>query len=290
DKLAGKHGNKGIIAVVVPEEDMPYVKDGEPIDVVLNPLGVISRMNLGQLFEVQLGYIAKKYGIKFSVGAFSGFGLEEFNKLITELGIEDEISTQLYDGQTGEPYSNKVTVGYMHLLKLVHMVEDKIHSRSVGPYSLITQQPLGGKSRQGGQRFGEMEVRALEAYSAVYTLQEMLTVKSDDVIGRNKMYESIIRGQKPNIGGLPESFNLVTYLFKGLGQNIQAMTKDELDEITKERISKIKELGLGALMKEGAVVTDDEEIDSKEEIVPEEKGDIMDKILEDMEESGELDG
>ncbi|HPC34263.1 MAG TPA: hypothetical protein PLP73_01255 [Candidatus Absconditabacterales bacterium] len=290
DKLAGRHGNKGIIAVVVPEEDMPYVKDGEPIDVVLNPLGVISRMNLGQLFEVQLGYVAKKYGIKFSVGALSGFGLENFNKLIQELGIEDEINTQLYDGQTGEPYSNKVTVGYMHLLKLVHMVEDKIHSRAVGPYSLITQQPLGGKSRQGGQRFGEMEVRALEAYSAVYTLQEMLTVKSDDVIGRNKMYESIIKGQKPNIGGLPESFNLVTYLFKGLGQNIQPMTRDELDEITQERFNKIRELGLGTLMKKGVVVADEDDVEGEDDTVTEEKGDIMDKILEDFEESGELDG
>jgi DNA-directed RNA polymerase subunit beta len=290
DKLAGKHGNKGIIAVVVPEEDMPYTKDWEPIDLILNPLWVISRMNLWQLFEVQLWYIAKKYWIKFAVWAFSGFGLEEFTKLIQELGIEDEINTQLYDWETWEPYNNKVTVWYMHLLKLVHMVEDKIHARSVWPYSLITQQPLWWKSRQWWQRFGEMEVRALEAYSAVYTLQEILTVKSDDVIWRNKMYESIIKGQKLNIWGLPESFNLVTYLFKWLWQNIQPMTQDELNEITQERFNKIRKLGLWSLMKEWVVVADEEGIENEEEVVPEEKWDIMDKILEDMEESWELDG
>lgn len=152
------------------------------------------------------------------------------------------MTTVLYDGQTGEPFDKSTTVGYMHILKLVHMVEDKIHARSVGPYSLITQQPLGGKSRQGGQRFGEMEVWALEAYSAVYTLQEMLTVKSDDVQGRNKLYESIIKGQKPKIGGLPESFNLVTYLFRGIGQNIQPLTADEMERLHEERIEKIKSL------------------------------------------------
>ncbi len=290
DKLAGRHGNKGIIAVVVPEEDMPYVKDWEPIDVVLNPLWVISRMNLWQLFEVQLWYVAKKYWIKFSVWALSGFWLENFNKLIQELWIEDEINTQLYDWQTWEPYSNKVTVWYMHLLKLVHMVEDKIHSRAVGPYSLITQQPLWWKSRQWWQRFGEMEVRALEAYSAVYTLQEMLTVKSDDVIWRNKMYESIIKGQKPNIWWLPESFNLVTYLFKWLWQNIQPMTRDELDEITQERFNKIRELWLWTLMKKWVVVADEDDVEGEDDTVTEEKWDIMDKILEDFEESWELDG
>ena len=269
---------------------MPYTKDWEPIDLILNPLWVISRMNLWQLFEVQLWYIAKKYWIKFAVWAFSGFGLEEFTKLIQELGIEDEINTQLYDWETWEPYNNKVTVWYMHLLKLVHMVEDKIHARSVWPYSLITQQPLWWKSRQWWQRFGEMEVRALEAYSAVYTLQEILTVKSDDVIWRNKMYESIIKGQKLNIWGLPESFNLVTYLFKWLWQNIQPMTQDELNEITQERFNKIRKLGLWSLMKEWVVVADEEGIENEEEVVPEEKWDIMDKILEDMEESWELDG
>jgi DNA-directed RNA polymerase subunit beta len=287
DKLAGKHWNKGIISIVVPEEDMPYSKEWEPIDVVLNPLWVISRMNLWQLFEVQLWYIAKKYWIKFWVWAFSNFWLEDFTKLIKELNIEDEIHAQLYDWQTWEPYDNKVTVGYMHLLKLVHMVEDKIHARSVWPYSLITQQPLWGKSRQWWQRFGEMEVWALEAYSAVYTLQEMLTVKSDDVIWRNKMYESIIKGQKPNIWWLPESFNLVTYLFKWLAQNIQPMSQDQLDEITQERINKIKELWLSSLTKESVV--SDEEITENNVDESEEKEDIIDKVLEDMAESWDLD-
>lgn len=286
DKLAWKHGNKWIIAVVVPEEDMPYSKEGEPIDLVLNPLWVISRMNLWQLFEVQLWYIAQKYWIKFAVWAFSNFGLEDFNQLIKELEIEDEINVQLFDWQTWQPYTNKVTVWYMHLLKLVHMVEDKIHARSVGPYSLITQQPLWWKSRQWWQRFWEMEVWALEAYSAVYTLQEMLTVKSDDVIWRNKMYESIIKWQRPNIWWLPESFNLVTYLFKWLWQNIQPMMAQQLDEIKQERLEKIRELWLSSLMKE-SVVADDEIVEENGELG--EKEDIMDKILEDMEESGELD-
>ena len=192
---------------------MPFTEDGKPVDVCLNPLGVISRMNMGQLFESQLGFIAKHFGVSFAVPTFSKFSSEDLTELTKMCGFDD-LKFDIYNGENGMKYDQKVTVGYMHILKLVHMVEDKIHARAVGPYSLITQQPLGGKSRQGGQRFGEMEVRALEAYSAVYTLQEMLTVKSDDVIGRNKLYESIIKGQKPKIGGLPESFNLLTYLFK----------------------------------------------------------------------------
>jgi DNA-directed RNA polymerase subunit beta len=242
DKLAGKHGNKGIVAVVVPEEDMPYTADGKAVDVCLNSLGVISRMNIGQLFESQLGLIAKMLGVKFAVPTFSGFNADDMRELIHKLNLPHDLKATVYNGKTGEPYSQPVTIGYMHILKLVHMVEDKIHARSVGPYSLITQQPLGGKSRQGGQRFGEMEVWALEAYSAVYTLQEMLTVKSDDVIGRNKLYESIIKNQTPKIGGLPESFNLVTYLFKGLGQNVVPLTEEELDLIHQERIEKITNL------------------------------------------------
>ena len=288
DKLAWKHGNKWIISIVVPEEDMPYSKEWEPIDVILNPLWVISRMNLWQLFEAQMGYVAKKYWIKFAVWAFSWFWLEDFTKLIQDLGIEEEIHTQLYDWQTWEPYDQKTTVWYMHLLKLVHMVEDKIHARSVWPYSLITQQPLWWKSRQWWQRFGEMEVWALEAYSAVYTLQEMLTVKSDDVIWRNKMYESIIKWQKPNIWWLPESFNLVTYLFKWLAQNVNPLTQEELDEITQERFNKIKELWLSSLMKEPIVSVNDKDDEDVDESL-EEKEDIIWKVIEDMVESWELD-
>ena len=285
DKLAGKHGNKGIVAIVVPEENMPYSADGRPVDVVLNSLWVISRMNLGQLFESQLGLLAKELGVKFAVPTFGGFGVEDIVKLAQKAGLEDKLRTTLYDGETGEPYAQQVTVGYMHLLKLVHMVEDKIHARSVGPYSLITQQPLGGKSRQGGQRFGEMEVWALEAYSAVYTLQEMLTVKSDDVIGRNKLYESIIKSQKPRIWGLPESFNLLTYLFKGLGQNIVALTADELETIHQERMEKIKSLGLSGIMTaslEHEAATDEETDES------EDKGEMIGKVVEDLEDFGQI--
>ena len=285
DKLAGKHGNKGIVAIVVPEENMPYSADGRPVDVVLNSLWVISRMNLGQLFESQLGLLAKELGVKFAVPTFGGFGVEDIVKLAQKAGLEDKLRTTLYDGETGEPYAQQVTVGYMHLLKLVHMVEDKIHARSVGPYSLITQQPLGGKSRQGGQRFGEMEVWALEAYSAVYTLQEMLTVKSDDVIGRNKLYESIIKSQKPRIWGLPESFNLLTYLFKGLGQNIVALTADELETIHQERMEKIKSLGLSGIMTaslEHETATDEETDES------EDKGEMIGKVVEDLEDFGQI--
>lgn len=220
---------------------MPFTEDGKPVDVCLNPLGVISRMNMGQLFESQLGFIAKHFGVSFAVPTFSKFSSEDLAELTKMCGFDD-LKFDVYNGANGIKYDQKVTVGYMHILKLVHMVEDKIHARSVGPYSLITQQPLGGKSRQGGQRFGEMEVRALEAYSAVYTLQEMLTVKSDDVVGRNKLYESIIKGQKFKMGGLPESFNLVTYLFKGLCQNVEPLTIEELEVVQEDRIKKIVNL------------------------------------------------
>ena len=283
DKLAWRHGNKGIVSIVVPEEDMPYSADGQPIDIVLNSLWVISRMNLGQLFETQLGFIAKNLGIKFAVPTFGDFGIDEMLKLADEIWFKDKLETTLYDGQTWEPYEQKVTVWYMHIIKLVHMVEDKIHARSVGPYSLITQQPLGWKSRQWGQRFWEMEVRALEAYSAVYTLQEMLTVKSDDVIGRNKLYESIIKGQKPKIWWLPESFNLLTYLFRWIGQNIQPLTADEIERIQDERIEKIKSLGLSGLMSEMAIPEENGwEVDSQEE-----KEEIMDKVTEELEDFGQ---
>ena len=283
DKLAWRHGNKGIVSIVVPEEDMPYSADGQPIDIVLNSLWVISRMNLGQLFETQLGLIAKSLGIKFAVPTFGDFGINQMLELADEIWFKDKLETTLYDGQTWEPYEQKVTVWYMHIIKLVHMVEDKIHARSVGPYSLITQQPLGWKSRQWGQRFWEMEVWALEAYSAVYTLQEMLTVKSDDVIGRNKLYESIIKGQKPKIGGLPESFNLLTYLFRGIGQNIQPLTSDEIERIQDERIEKIKSLGLSGLMSEMSIPEENGgEVDSNEE-----KEEIMDKVTEDLEDFGQ---
>ena len=286
DKLAGKHGNKGIISIVVAEEDMPFTEDGRPVDIVLNPLGVISRMNMWQLFESQLGYIAKHFGVKFAVPTFSKFSSEDLTEFTKMCGIES-LKFNIFNGENGRKYDQKVTVWYMHILKLVHMVEDKIHARSVGPYSLITQQPLGGKSRQWGQRFWEMEVWALEAYSAVYTLQEMLTVKSDDVIGRNKLYESIIKGQKPKIGGLPESFNLLTYLFKGLCQNIEPLSVEELEIVQEDRIKKIVNLWLSGVMK-STIPGEWEENVATEEEIGQEKEEIIDNVIQEMEDFWEL--
>ncbi|HMT26741.1 MAG TPA: hypothetical protein PKD96_00405 [Candidatus Absconditabacterales bacterium] len=289
DKLAGRHGNKGIIALVVPEEDMPVTADGQPIEIILNPLGVISRMNVGQIYETQLGLIAKALGVTFTVPLFSNFGSEDMRNILTKLDISHELKMDLFDGKTGEKFENKITVGYMHILKLIHMVEDKIHARSVGPYSLITQQPLGGKARDGGQRFGEMEVWALEAYSAVYTLQEMLTIKSDDVLGRNKTYESIVKGFKPHIGGIPESFNLVTYLFKGLGQNIAPLNQEEIDRIHNERINKIKKLSLKGISYKDSI----EEILGGESDLDEpridDKSEIIDNVIEELKIHGSMD-
>ena len=195
DKMAGRHGNKGVVSRILPQEDMPFLPDGTPLDIVLNPLGVPSRMNIGQVLEVHLGYAAKALGWKIMTPVFDGAHEEDIRACLREAGYDEDGKTQLYDGRTGEPFDNRVTVGYMYFLKLHHLVDDKIHARSTGPYSLVTQQPLGGKAQFGGQRFGEMEVWALEAYGAAYTLQEILTVKSDDVVGRVKTYEAIVKGQ-----------------------------------------------------------------------------------------------
>ena len=193
DKMAGRHGNKGVVSRVLPQEDMPYLPDGTPLDIVLNPLGVPSRMNIGQVLEVHLGYAAQKLGWKVATPIFDGASYSDIQELLQQAGLDPEGKSVLYDGRTGEPFDNKVTVGYVYFLKLHHLVDDKIHARSTGPYSLVTQQPLGGKAQFGGQRFGEMEVWALEAYGAAYTLQEILTVKSDDVTGRVRTYEAIVK-------------------------------------------------------------------------------------------------
>jgi len=286
DKLAGRHGNKGIIAHIVPEEDMPFGADGQAVEVILNPLGVPSRMNYGQAFEVQLGLIAKALGVTFAVPLFSHLTTDDIQNLLVECDLPKDGKMTLYDGRSGEPFDNMVTVGYMHILKLSHMVEDKIHARAVGPYSLITQQPLGGKARDGGQRFGEMEVWALEGYSAVYTLQEMLTIKSDDVQGRNRTYDAIIKGNKLKISGIPESFNLVTYLFKGLCQNIQPLDEDTMARIHKERIEKIVKLGLkGITSKQGI---DDIDLPDDTEAKLEDKKEMIETVMQEMEDYGEL--
>lgn len=220
DKMAGRHGNKGIVARIVREEDMPFLADGTPVDIVLNPLGVPSRMNLGQIYETILGWAGRKLGIQFTTPIFDGASLDQINEYITKAGLPLNGSTYLHDGGTGERFDQPATVGYIYMIKLHHMVDDKMHARSIGPYSLITQQPLGGKAQFGGQRFGEMEVWALEAFGAANILQEILTVKSDDVIGRAKAYESIVKGENMPVPGIPESFNVLVHELRGLGLNI----------------------------------------------------------------------
>ena len=209
DKMAGRHGNKGVVARIVPEEDMPYLPDGTPVEIILNPLGVPSRMNLGQVLETHLGWAAEKLGVHMAAPVFDGASIDEIKIALREAGLPESGQATLSDGMTGEQFYRDVTVGRIYMLKLAHLVADKIHARSIGPYSLVTQQPLGGKAQFGGQRFGEMEVWALEAYGASHLLQEMLTVKSDDVAGRAKIYEAIVKGENPSEPGVPESFNVL---------------------------------------------------------------------------------
>jgi DNA-directed RNA polymerase subunit beta len=253
DKMAGRHGNKGVIARIVPEEDMPFLEDGSPVDILLNPLGVPSRMNVGQILETHLGWAAAVLGFQSVTPVFDGASEEEIHKAVDEanrtvkerrkgrksshevldpreLDVEMPYGgkIQLYDGRTGEPFEQKTTVGYLYMMKLHHLVDDKIHARATGPYSLITQQPLGGKARTGGQRFGEMEVWGLEAYGASYILQELLTVKSDDVEGRTKIYESMVKGANTLEAGTPVSFDVLCNEIRGLGLNIQLEKKKGL--------------------------------------------------------------
>jgi DNA-directed RNA polymerase subunit beta len=221
DKMAGRHGNKGIVAKIVRAEDMPFLEDGTPVDIVLNPLGVPSRMNLGQIYETILGWAGEKLGMRFSTPIFDGATVTEIKDLIDQAQLPSFGHTYLYDGETGERFHQKATVGIIYMLKLHHMVDDKMHARSIGPYSLITQQPLGGKAQFGGQRFGEMEVWALEAYGASNILQELLTLKSDDIIGRAKTYEAIVKGDNVPKAGIPESFNVLVHELRGLGLDLK---------------------------------------------------------------------
>jgi DNA-directed RNA polymerase subunit beta len=240
DKMAGRHGNKGVIARILPEEDMPYLPDGTPVEIVLNPLGVPSRMNVGQILETHLGWAARVLGVHFATPVFDGATEKEIKEYIgqandryDELGLPPSVGpsgkTRLYDGLTGEQFEQKVTVGYIYMLKLSHLVDDKIHARSIGPYSLITQQPLGGKAQFGGQRFGEMEVWALEAYGAAHILQELLTCKSDDVAGRSKIYETIVKGVSNFEPGIPESFNVLVRELQSLCLDVELIQEDEID-------------------------------------------------------------
>ena len=226
DKMSGRHGNKGVISLILPQEDMPYLPDGRPVDIMLNPQGVPSRMNLGQILELHMGMAAKKLGVHIATPVFDGAHISDIEEIMAEAGMDPDGKTILYDGRTGEPFDNRISVGVMYMIKLHHMVDDKLHARSTGPYSLVTQQPLGGKAQFGGQRFGEMEVWALYADGAAYTLQEMMTVKSDDVVGRVKVYESIVKGEEVNRAGVPESFRVLMKEFQALGLDISIINED----------------------------------------------------------------
>jgi len=227
DKLSGRHGNKGVIAKILPEEEMPYLADGTPVEIILNPLGIASRMNIGQILETHLGWAAKILGYHAICPALAGPREDDIKKELKRAGLPEDGKVTLYDGRSGEPFSQKVTVGYIYIMKLIHLVEDKIHMRSIGPYSLITQQPLGGKAQFGGQRFGEMEVWALEGYGAAYTLQEMLTIKSDDVAGRANVYDAIIRKKPIKAPNIPASFNVLVNELKAIGLSVEVIGKEK---------------------------------------------------------------
>ena len=292
DKMSGRHGNKGVISLILPEEDMPYLPDGTPVDIVLNPQGVPSRMNLGQILELHLGMAAKKLGVHCATPVFDGATVEDIQEMMDEAGLDKDGKTVLYNGRTGEPFENRVAVGVMYMIKLHHMVDDKLHARSTGPYSLVTQQPLGGKAQFGGQRFGEMEVWALYAYGAAHVLQEILTIKSDDVVGRVKVYEALVKGKNISQAGVPESFRVLIKEFQALGLDITIIDNNdevhdinELEEtdddaaITIDEIDVNKDLTLDT--KEEAVseeTTNDEDSETviDEEIVPDEENDIED--------------
>jgi DNA-directed RNA polymerase subunit beta len=250
--MAGRHGNKGVISKILPVEDMPFLADGTPVDIVLNPLGVPSRMNVGQILETQLGWAGRILGLKFASPVFDGAREQEIVEYLKKAGLPESGQVRLYDGLTGEPFDQSVTVGHIYMMKLAHLVDDKMHARSIGPYSLVTQQPLGGKAQFGGQRFGEMEVWALEAYGAAYTLQELLTVKSDDVTGRTKIYESIVKGHNFLSPGIPESFNVLVRELQGLALNMELMVEEEAKpdtELVKEPLfeeEEEEEIDLGA--------------------------------------------
>jgi DNA-directed RNA polymerase subunit beta len=231
DKMAGRHGNKGVISRILPREDMPFLPDGTPVQIVLNPLGVPSRMNIGQVLECHLGMAATKKGIKVATSVFDGAAESDIHQMLDEVGLDRSGKSVLYDGRTGLPFDNEVTVGYVYMLKLHHLVDDKMHARSTGPYSLVTQQPLGGKAQFGGQRFGEMEVWALEAYGAAHTLQEILTIKSDDIVGRVKTYEAIVKGENIPEPGVPESFKVLIKELQSLGLDVQVLNKEMATDV-----------------------------------------------------------
>jgi len=286
DKLAGRHGNKGVISVILPEEDMPFLPDGQPVDVVLNPLGVISRMNVGQILETHLGLAALKGGYKIATPAFEGITITEIKERLRKEGLPEDGKIQLFDGESGQPFARKSTVGIMYILKLHHLVDDKMHTRSVGPYSMITQQPLGGKAQFGGQRFGEMEVWALEAYGAAHTLQEMLTIKSDDVVGRSKTYESIIKGEKIQKPLIPEAFNVMVKELQSLGLKVDLLApKIDPNAEAEEDDLIAAPVDLKSEKDTDLVIEDEEDIDEKlTEIAAEQTSEDEDIVSAEVEE------
>lgn len=298
DKMSGRHGNKGVISLILPQEDMPYMPDGTPVDIMLNPQGVPSRMNLGQVLELHMGMAAKKLGVHVATPVFDGAHIEDIEEMMAEAGMDPDGKTVLYDGRTGEPFDNRISVGVMYMIKLHHMVDDKLHARSTGPYSLVTQQPLGGKAQFGGQRFGEMEVWALYAYGAAHTLQEMMTVKSDDVVGRVKVYESIVKGNQIDEAGVPESFRVLMKEFQALGLDISIIDDEgkalELKDIEEQEDKEELKLSIDEVESSPAkvvadsVIEDDDEIEENDEDIDSEEFeaefDSLDDIDDEIEE------
>ena len=283
DKMSGRHGNKGVISLILPEEDMPYLPDGTPVDIVLNPQGVPSRMNLGQILELHLGMAAKKLGVHCATPVFDGATVEDIAEMMKEAGIDEDGKTVLYNGRTGEPFENRVAVGVMYMIKLHHMVDDKLHARSTGPYSLVTQQPLGGKAQFGGQRFGEMEVWALYAYGAAHVLQEIMTIKSDDVVGRVKVYEALVKGKNLSRAGIPESFRVLIKEFQALGLDISVIDNNDeihdlsdLEESDDDVAITIDEIDVN----KDAVETIDPIVEPDAEYIPDEENDEEDIELD----------
>ena len=285
DKMSGRHGNKGVISLILPEEDMPYMADGRPVDIVLNPQGVPSRMNIGQILELHLGMAGKKLGVKYATPVFDGATQDDIYNQMKEAGIDSDGKMVLYDGKTGEAFENRVAVGVMYMIKLDHMIDDKIHARSTGPYSLVTQQPLGGKAQFGGQRFGEMEVWALYAYGAAHVLQEILTVKSDDVVGRVKVYEALVKGKTLDAAGIPESFRVLVKEFQALGLDVEVLNNDdklvELKEMEEDNDSD-GEIRIEDLNKIGEEDTKEEIEEELDEPIEEEE-EFDDSSLDDLE-------
>ena len=293
DKMAGRHGNKGVISRILPEEDMPFLPDGTPLEIVLNPLGVPSRMNIGQVLEVHLGRAARELGWKIATPVFDGASEEDIMDTLEKAGVDRDGKTVLYDGRTGEPFDNRVTVGIMYILKLAHLVDDKIHARSTGPYSLVTQQPLGGKAQFGGQRFGEMEVWALEAYGAAYTLQEILTVKSDDIIGRVKTYESIVKGESVSKPGVPESFKVLMKELQSLCLDMRVLDEN-MEEVELKDTSEEESTNAGMYIKDDAAFIEldmnaDDDFEEGEEALGEEVDEFAEEDIDlDLEEESDL--